>query len=647
VAAEIKGENVIIGGIMDIHQRREMEDALRWERNFVSAVLDTAGALVVVLDSRGNIKQFNKACQETTGYSFEEVNGKPFWEFFIVPEEFEGVKGVFDNIKAGQFPNTYENYWLTKDGRRRLISWSNTALSDDNGNVEFIIATGIDITIRREAEEKLKLYKEIFMNTSDGITVISPDGKIIDRNPAHRKYSGFTDAELYGKTPGEFICNESLRKVDDAIAQKGSFRGEIEIQNKAGDRIDVDLSLFPIKKESGEVSLFVGMGRDISERKKAEQALRMSEERFRNLVENANDIIYSLTPEGKFSYVSPNWKNILGHEISEVEGKSFEPFVHSDDLPACMEFFKGVMERGNTLSGIEYRVMHKDGNWRWHTSSASPLRDDQGNVQAFIGVAHDITESRKILDDLAQANRELKDTQTQLVQSEKMASLGMLVAGIAHEINTPVGAVSSMHDTLMRSIEKLKTSVRNECKANTETYSRLQSLFKTIEEANSVIDSGTSRVSNIVKRLRSFARLDEADLKEVDLHEGIEDTLTLIYHEIKHKAEIIKNFGDIPRISCYPGRMNQVFLNLLVNSAGVGIAQQDLSRIFDPGFTTKGVGIGTGLGLSICYQIIQDHHGEIKVESEPGKGTKFIITLPVNLENIIGNGENPTRKKDL
>jgi PAS domain S-box-containing protein len=434
------------------------------------------------------------------------------------------------------------------------------------------------------------------------------------------------------------------------------------------------MSLFPIKKESGEVSLFVGMGRDISERKKAEQALRMSEERFRNLVENANDIIYSLTPEGKFSYVSPNWKNILGHEISEVEGKSFEPFVHSDDLPACMEFFKGVMERGNTLSGIEYRVMHKDGNWRWHTSSASPLRDDQGNVQAFIGVAHDITESRKILDDLAQANRELKDTQTQLVQSEKMASLGMLVAGIAHEINTPVGAVSSMHDTLMRSIEKLKTSVRNECKANTETYSRLQSLFKTIEEANSVIDSGTSRVSNIVKRLRSFARLDEADLKEVDLHEGIEDTLTLIYHEIKHKAEIIKNFGDIPRISCYPGRMNQVFLNLLVNSAqaikekgkitistrrindkivvefednGVGIAQQDLSRIFDPGFTTKGVGIGTGLGLSICYQIIQDHHGEIKVESEPGKGTKFIITLPVNLENIIGNGENSTRKKDL
>jgi len=549
VAAEIDGENAVIGGIMDIHQRREMEDALRWERNFVSAVLDTAGALVVVLDSGGRVRQFNKACQETTGYTFEEVNGKPFWEFFILPDEFEGVKGVIDNIKAGQFPNTHENYWLTKDGRKRLISWSNTALSDNNGEVEYIIATGIDITVRREAEE----------------------------------------------------------------------------------------------------------------------ALRLSEERFRNLVENANDIIYSLTPDGVFSYVSPNWKKILGHEVAEVEGKSFVPFVHPEDLPACQEFFKGVMEQGNSLSGIEYRVKHKDGNWRWHTSNASPLRDERGDISAFIGVAHDITESRKMLDDLARANRELKDTQTQLVQSEKMASLGMLVAGIAHEINTPVGAVSSMHDTLMRSVAKLKNSIRDECSVNTETYGRLQTLFKTIEDANSVIDSGTSRVNNIVKRLRSFARLDEAELKEVDLHEGIEDTLTLMHHEIKHKAEIVKNYGDIPKISCYPGRMNQVYLNLLVNAVqaikekgtitistrrindkisiefednGVGIARKNLSKIFDPGFTTKGVGIGTGLGLSICYRIIQDHRGDIRVESEPGKGSRFIITLPVNLKAIIGDRQN-------
>ncbi|UCC81077.1 MAG: PAS domain S-box protein [Candidatus Zixiibacteriota bacterium] len=674
VAAEIDGENTIIGGVMDIHQRREMEDALRWERNFVSAVLDTAGALVVVLDSGGNIKQFNKACQVTTGYSFEEVKGKPFWEFFIMAEELEGVRGVFENIKAGQFPNTYENYWLTKDGGKRLISWSNTALCDDKGEVEYIIATGIDITIRREAEEKLKLYKEIFMNTSDGITIISPDGKIIDRNPAHRKYSGFSDEEIYGKTPGEFVSPESLSAVDEAIGKKGSFRGEIAIKSKDGDRLDVDLSLFPILKDSGEVSLYVGMGRDISERKKAEVALRVSEERFRSLVENATDIIFSMTADGTVTYLSPQFEDSTGYEISDYIGAKALELMHPDDRNKFRVWLAGGARQGEGQRGFEYRIRHKNGTWRWFESNSSVLRDENGEITEIIGIAHDITEMRRILEDLEKANKILKDTQTQLVQSEKMASLGMLVAGIAHEINTPVGAVSSMHDTLMRSIEKLKTAVRNECHINAETYSRLQSLFNTIEDANSVIDSGATRVSNIVKRLRSFARLDEAELKEVDLHEGIEDTLTLIYHEIKHKAKIVKNFGDIPRISCYPGRMNQVFLNLLVNSTqairengvitistrrvndkiviefednGVGIDRHNLSKIFDPGFTTKGVGIGTGLGLSICYQIIQDHHGNIKAESEPGKGTKFTITLPINLEGITGNGADSGGKQDL
>ncbi|MCP4633419.1 MAG: hypothetical protein GY855_10880 [candidate division Zixibacteria bacterium] len=173
---------------------------------------------------------------------------------------------------------------------------------------------------------------------------------------------------------------------------------------------------------------------------------------------------------------------------------------------------------------------------------------------------------------------------------------------------------------------------------------------------------------NIVRRLRSFARLDEAEIKEADIHDGIEDTLTLIHHDIKHRLTVEKDYGDIPLISCYPGRLNQVFLNLFVNANqaiedkglikimtwmenekvfitisddGKGIPENEVSRIFDPGFTTKGVGVGTGLGLSICYQIIQDHRGEIKVESEIGKGTKFTIVLPTDLdEGSTNNRQN-------
>jgi PAS domain S-box-containing protein len=156
VLSDLGGEPVIIGGVHDIDERKAMEDALRFERNFVSAVLDTAGALVIVLDTAGRIVRFNKACQDTTGFSAEEVLGQPFWDIFLVPEEIEAVREVFNDLQAGHFPNTHENFWLTKDGSRRLISWSNTALTDDSGSVEYVIATGIDVTEHRKIMRDLK-----------------------------------------------------------------------------------------------------------------------------------------------------------------------------------------------------------------------------------------------------------------------------------------------------------------------------------------------------------------------------------------------------------------------------------------------------------------------------------------------------------
>ncbi|UCE67085.1 MAG: hypothetical protein JSU85_03475 [Candidatus Zixiibacteriota bacterium] len=288
-------------------------------------------------------------------------------------------------------------------------------------------------------------------------------------------------------------------------------------------------------------------------------------------------------------------------------------------------------------------------------------------------IAHrrkELEEAKKLsraLTELEKAHTELKNAQTQLVQSEKMASLGMLVAGIAHEINTPIGAVSSMHDTLLRSIQKLKDILKENSAVKGEENGRLSEVLRIIDDANKVIESGTDRVTTIVKRLRSFARLDEADLKTVDIHEGIEDTLTIIHHEIKHNITITRKYGTIPRIACYPGQLNQVFLNLLINASqavedkgeitistgfenskirieiaddGLGIPPEKIGRIFDPGFTTKGVGVGTGLGLSICYQIIENHHGKIEVESEVGKGSKFTITLPTNLDEIIENNKS-------
>jgi signal transduction histidine kinase len=266
----------------------------------------------------------------------------------------------------------------------------------------------------------------------------------------------------------------------------------------------------------------------------------------------------------------------------------------------------------------------------------------------------------KALADLEKANLHLRETQDQLVQSEKMASLGMLVAGIAHEINTPVGAIQSMHDTLMRTMEKLKKHLEKDFPGEKKNIENLEEFLKIIGESNRVIETGTHRVTEIVKRLRSFARLDEAEMKKSDIHEGLEDTLAIIHHQIKDRIKVNRNYGEIPEIICYPGQLNQVFLNLLINAShaikekgeitiatyekegkvyvefsdtGVGISQEHIKKVFDPGYTTKGVGVGTGLGLSICYQIIQEHTGEIRVESEEGKGSKFTIILPANLND--------------
>ncbi len=263
---------------------------------------------------------------------------------------------------------------------------------------------------------------------------------------------------------------------------------------------------------------------------------------------------------------------------------------------------------------------------------------------------------RKVLKELEETNKSLRDAQSQLVQSEKMASLGLLVAGIAHEINTPIGAVHSMRATLFSAVRKLKDHFESKYPEEFTDNKQVQSAVRVIDDANRVMESGTERVATIVRRLKSFARMDRSELTEANIHDGLEDTLLLVHHELKHGIQVNRDYGELPMIACYPGQLNQVFLNLIINAkqamngkgelsiqtrlvnnnivmkisdTGVGIPAEHLEKIFDPGFTTKGVGVGTGLGLSICYRIIQDHHGTITAESEIGKGTTFTITLPV------------------
>ncbi len=480
------------------------------------------------------------------------------------------------------------------------------------------------------------------------------DGEVLYANSHLAELIGLPPESVKGRNAAEFYYDPDERRDVIARLEKDHFIKDVEVRVRKSDGTPIWTVFSLAETEIGGEKVVLGGFLDITRRKHLEEKLRIYHEVFTHSV----DVITVIDKKGRIIERNPAHAQRTGWSDEEVASRSMFEFLGTDKAE---EIQKAVATSGSYRGEAE--GVTKDGVKIPIDISIFPIHDAEGELDLFVGMGRDITRIKKALNELAETNRELRETQGQLVQSEKMASLGSLVAGIAHEINTPVGAMTSMHDTLVRAIEKLKEHLAANDKEGFEGDKKLQKLLGVVDESNQVIKSGASRVGEIVRRLRSFARLDEAELKEVNLHEGLEDTLMLVHHEIKHHIELVKDYGDVPTLSVYPSRLNQVFLNLLNNARqaigdegtitirtgvedgkaviaftddGVGIAPDDLKKVFDPGFTTKGVGVGTGLGLSICYQIIQDHRGTIEADSSPGEGTTFTIRLPLNLDQILG-----------
>ncbi len=274
---------------------------------------------------------------------------------------------------------------------------------------------------------------------------------------------------------------------------------------------------------------------------------------------------------------------------------------------------------------------------------------------------------RKVEDrtqELEQKNSELENTmgklkqmQKQVIVQEKMATLGQLVAGLTHEINTPIGAMRSMNDTKSKAVMKLQTALENSSPDTAGKDPEIRKVLGVILKADQLIDQGTERLNEIMTNLKNFARLDEAETIRADIHEGLDSVLALIRHDLLTNIEVVREYGEIPPFVCHPRKLNQVFFNILKNACqaieekgritittslknnkvhvairdtGRGIKQDNLESIFDPDFITKDSVVRASLGLSICYQIIQEHHGKINVESQPGKGSVFTVILPTD-----------------
>lgn len=398
---------------------------------------------------------------------------------------------------------------------------------------------------------------------------------------------------------------------------------------------------------------------------------------LRNITDHMAEGVFVLNRSGEVKFMNPEAERLLGWSLEELQGKSMHQSIHHHTAEG-EELHPGeclIMRSINDCA--VYRTdndayVRKDGSMFAVSYVAAPMLEN-GEVTGAVVVFSDVSERKKSEAQQKALTQMLHEAQVQLLQSEKMASIGQLAAGVAHEINNPVGYVSSNLTTLQKYVEDLfslldayarleqevapENAIRQEIDSLKQRLD-LDFLREDLSDLMSESQEGISRVRQIVQDLKDFSHVDEAEWQWADLHKSLDSTLNIVHNELKYKAEVIKEYDpDIPHVECIASQLNQVFMNLLVNAAhaienrgtitvrtllrspewvaveitdtGTGIPQDKLGRIFDPFYTTKPVGKGTGLGLSLAYGIVQKHDGEIEVESEVGKGTTFRVSLPV------------------
>jgi len=533
-------------------------------------------------------------------------------------------------------------------------------------------------------------------NAADGIVTINDLGIINSFNPAAEKMFGYSAKEIIGKNVKYLIPSEQSKQHDHYLERyketgKGHIIGigprEVISLRSDGSTFPMDLAISEMHQADGQV-LYIGILRDITQRRINEAELRASEQRFELISRGTHDGIWDWDLVTGEIYFSPRWKRMLNYDEDEIENNflALQNLIHPDDLGDALEEWMHCMDGEADSFNVEYRLKNRNESYTWIQCRGTALRDDDGNPiriagshtdiskrkQAYVMMEHMHRESQEKADALEKSHRELQASHEQLLQSEKLASIGQLAAGVAHEINNPVGYVYSNLGTLQNYINNLCLIL--------ERYERLESLVDEEQEALKSVQSlkqeldveyiksdvqdlvsesmeGISRVKGIVQDLKDFSHVDEAEWQWTDLRQGLNSTLNIVNNEIKYKAEVVKEYGEMPDVECLVSQINQVFMNLLVNAAhaiekegvitirtghegdmvwivvsdtGSGITHENLKKIFDPFFTTKPVGTGTGLGLSLSYGIIKKHGGDIKVTSKIGKGTTFTVYLPVN-----------------
>ena len=378
---------------------KQAECELRMERDFMSAVLSTAGALVVVLDRHGRIVRFNRACEKLTGYLFTEVKGKHFWDIFLVSDEMDQVKSVFENLKSGLFPNENENHWMTKSGSLRLIKWSNTALTEFDGSVEFVIGTGIDITDTRAAEEKLQLSEERFALATKGSGYGLWDWQDTSRDkvwwsPRFFEMLGYEDGDIEASFDRFYRL---LHPADKARTHEAIYSHlekdevydiEIRLRTKSGAYRWFRSRGGAKRDAKGRPVRMSGSLIDISDRKHAEKALLESEKKYRTLLGNLDTAVVVHAPDTRILLSNHRAHALLGlSEEQMVSRKDIDPewyFLRDDGTRLPIEEYP-VNTVITTLKPLRYCLVGiknpRSNNIIWAEVNAFPEFYDTGSLR--------------------------------------------------------------------------------------------------------------------------------------------------------------------------------------------------------------------------------------------------------------------------
>jgi PAS domain S-box-containing protein len=659
----------ILGITHDITERKRTKAALARSEAFRRAVTDVVPAAIFVYDLNDDCMAFcNPAYETLLGYSLDEIKamGANFLPTIYHPDAYDFMLSQEHQIRKDTSGQIFEQEYKVccKDGSTRTgLSRELVLTRNADGTAAQILGIALDISDHKRAEaerwanvqmrRELRLLEDIFDLILAGYWDWDIRGNQEYYSSGFKRMLGYDDHELPNQpdTWQGLIFPEDLPKVLDCVERhihshgQEPFQQEVRYCHKDGSTVWVICSGQVIEWDDDRQPLrMIGCHINISDRKAAEMQLRASEEKFRNYVENANSIIYTLSPEGVFTYVSPSLTNILGYELDEVVGKSFEPLVHPEDRDKCLNFLRLILTGGDTHQGPEYRVRHQDGTWRWHTSQGSPQWDKDGRIVAYLGVGYDITDRKQAEAKLRQANQTLERA-TRLKDE--------FLANMSHELRTPLNAILGMGEGLEEQVfgplneQQLKAlnTIQTSGTHLLELINDILDLSK-IEAGHMDLCLAPTDVPQLCRSSLAFVK-QQAFKKRLQLRLALPSQMPPIPMDERRIRQVLINLLTnavkftpeggyvtlaVSLCSASARGIETPYIRLSVTDTGIGIAPEDQGKLFQP-FTQIDSALnrkyeGTGLGLALVKHIVELHGGKVVVISDVDAGSCFIVDLP-------------------